>query len=127
MGGTTVHYTVPSGYRAVITSICASTFLTAPTDVWVAVNMKPFWFYRFLASPAAQTVALRAVAYQLESIDAFIQHPEDRVFVSGFLFTDPGGSIVPHAELDYELGNTLVEAPAPDVGLPRAAPVDPAA
>lgn len=84
-----IRYWVPSGHRAVITSICSMNFSQASCATWVGISDTPFWWHQYQAIKTSRIDNMRAVAYAGESIDCYVEAAGCRTIVCGFLFATP--------------------------------------
>lgn len=79
------YYTVPSGHRAVITSLVFSN--SGTTAGYSTVTVAGVVLYRSdLATTASSAVQLRAAIYQTEQIGGFTSNSNMRLVASGYLF-----------------------------------------
>lgn len=85
-------YTVPSGYRAVITSQVFSNSSTTAAYATVFVANVVLYRHDFQASVGSAAVQLRAVVYGNEQIAVYTSTSGIRAVLSGYLFQETPGT-----------------------------------
>lgn len=113
--GVQVTYTVPAGYRAVVTSVTSTNATSATHAVEVRVGGIYVFSQDVLAFKSAAMTGMRVVAYAGETIQLYHQAAGQHSHVNGYLFAESGFA---QAEGDV----TFEELPAPMEDREWAAP-----
>ena len=109
--GVTGTYTVPEHKRAIITSICARSYV-AGVGLNVKVHGRILCVFNFPAASTTQNLELRCVAYQRQTISAYTGSDELGVHVSGFLVDDPSDATGPPGLVIHRRDDGLEVLPA---------------
>lgn len=89
--GATKTYTVPDGKRAVVRSVFFMAYAAAGMTFWVTVHGITVVYWSNQAVTAYNSLDVRLVAYERETIQLLTTGPDARAMVTGFLFDDPYG------------------------------------